>query len=73
MATDLPDNARRFQLCNGPQDGAHVIVYEPFPIRIFVGPKWMGDGNASWGREKCDRFPVCYVLDMTADKYSLLV
>ena len=65
-------NPKRFQLRQGPQDGAHVIVYEPIPVRIFVHREWKGDGNAAWSREKCDRFPVCYVLDMTQDRYNHL-
>jgi hypothetical protein len=63
---------QRFQLVKGPQDGAHVIVYEPYPVRIFVHREWKGDGNASWGTEKCERFPVCYVLDMAKDTYNFL-
>lgn len=61
---------KRYRLVGGPQDGAAVIVYRPFPEQIFVGRKWMGDGAASWGREKCERFPVCYTLDVSADRYK---
>lgn len=66
------DGPKRFRLVGGPQDGAAVVVYSPEPIRVFVGRKWMGDGAASWAREKCDRFPVCYTLDMATDRYNFL-
>lgn len=63
---------KRFQLCGGPQDGGHVVVYSPEPIRVFVGPKWLGDGNSSWARGRCESFPACYVLDSVDDKYTFL-
>ena len=65
-------NPSQFQLSNGPQDGANVVVYEPHPARIFVQRRWQGDGFATYGREKSERFPCCYVLDMAANKYSFL-
>jgi hypothetical protein len=53
-----------FELCNGPQDGAKVKrIGDVMPQTIYVGSKWQGDGYAAWGREKSDRFPVCYVMD----------
>ncbi len=53
-----------FELCGGPQDGAKVQrIGDVMPQRIFVGAKWRGDGFAAWGREKCDRFPCCYIMD----------
>jgi hypothetical protein len=45
----------------GPQDGAKVCGQDMPPV-VYVGPKWMGDGFASWGREECDRFPEEYIL-----------
>lgn len=52
---------RKRILVLGPQDGAKVCGQD-MPEMIFVGPKWLGDGYASWGRERCDRFPAGYVL-----------
>lgn len=53
-----------FELCNGPQDGAKVKrISDVMPQRIYVGPKWLGDGYATWGTEYCDRFPCCYIMD----------
>lgn len=62
----------KFILSRGPQDGAYVEVSDPPPVRLFVGKNWKGDGYASWGRERCERFPACYLLDMTEDKYTFL-
>ncbi len=50
------------ELKGGPQDGAKVKgVGGNLPSCLFVGPRWMGDGFAAWGREQCERFPVCYL------------
>lgn len=52
-----------FELCKGPQDGAKVHkVGDSMPETIYVGAKWMGDGFASWGQERCERFPCRYDL-----------
>jgi hypothetical protein len=52
------------ELIRGPQDGAKVkIGSERWPPRIYVGPKWLGDGFAAWSTDKCERFPVCYGYD----------
>lgn len=60
--TDWPPES--FELCKGPQDGAKVKrIGDVMPQRIYVGPKWLGDGYAAWGRERCDRFPCCYIMD----------
>lgn len=59
---DFKNSEDAFELCNGPQDGARVQgVGEVMPQTIYVGPKWMGDGFASWGREFSERFPCKYV------------
>jgi hypothetical protein len=49
----------KHELLLGPQDGANVCGYD-MPMTIFVGPKWLGDGFAAWGRERSDRFPEAY-------------
>jgi hypothetical protein len=53
-----------FELRRGPQDGAKVKrIGSIMPQTIFVGPVWMGDGFAAWGRERSERFPCRYVMD----------
>lgn len=53
-----------FELRGGPQDGAKVRqVGGDIPATIYVGPKWLGDGYAAWGCERCDRFPCRYVME----------
>ena len=50
-----------FELVGGPQDGAKVHRVGPYmPPTIYVGPKWLGDGYATWGYVKCRRFPCRY-------------
>jgi len=49
-------------LVGGPQDGAKVTS-QHLPAIIWVGPKWLGDGFAAWGRKHSERFPCCYVLN----------
>lgn len=57
-------------LCDGgPQDGAKVRVYEPIPTEIFMQRQWQGDGYATWGRKRCDRFPIRYVI--AGNRYEL--
>jgi hypothetical protein len=52
------------ELSGGPQDGGKVkAVGGEIPQTIFVGRKWMGDDYVAWSREKCERFPVTYILD----------
>lgn len=52
-----------FELCGGPQDGAKVHRVGPtMPRTIYVGPKWLGDGYAAWGVERCERFPCQHLL-----------
>lgn len=51
-----------YELVLGPQDGAKVPeVGGKIPSIIFVGPKWLGDGYATWSRKRSDRFPECYI------------
>jgi hypothetical protein len=58
------------ELVGGPQDGAKVhSVGGEIPQTIYVGPKWLGDGYAAWARERSDRFPCCYVLDVSVYKF----
>lgn len=53
-----------YELFRGPQDGAKVhTVGGEISSAIYVGPKWLGDGYAAWGSERCKRFPACYVRD----------
>lgn len=53
-----------FELCGGPQDGAKVHRVGPdMPQTVYVGPRWLGDGYAAWGSERCQRFPCKYVLE----------
>jgi hypothetical protein len=60
-----------FELINGPQDGADIVVYDvPTPQKVFVGRKSMGDGFAAWGKELCDRFPCQYNFDGMFYKYD---
>lgn len=50
------------ELVGGPQCGAKVHgVGGALPQTIYVGPRWLGDGYAAWGRDRCRRFPCCYV------------
>lgn len=59
-----------FELVLGPQDGAKVAaVGGQIPKTIYVGPKWLGDGCAAWGRERCDRFPECYIMQCDGKYY----
>lgn len=52
------------ELVGGPQDGGKVhAVGGQIPQTIHVGPRWLGDGYAAWGSERCQRFPCCYILD----------
>lgn len=62
-------NYRETRLVLGPQDGARVCGYD-MPDTIYVGPQWLGDGYASWGCERCDRFPVAYMLDTDGQYYQ---
>ena len=54
-------------LIGGPQDGAKVRKAggeegHPYflPDVLYVGPKWLGDGFAAWGRKPSKRFPARY-------------
>jgi hypothetical protein len=50
------------RLVGGPQDGARVRHGGgDLPLRLYVGPKWLGDGFAAWSREPSKRFPACYI------------
>lgn len=52
------------ELVYGPQDGARVCTGSEevaLPEVLYVGPKWLGDGYAAWGRKQSKRFPCCYV------------
>lgn len=52
-----------FELVLGPQDGAKVkAIGGHIPDEIFVGPKWLGDGYAAYGSERCERFPEGYIM-----------
>ena len=53
--------SRGIALVGGPQDGACVTMGNGrLPSVLFVGPRWLGDGFAAWGRKRSERFPVCY-------------
>jgi hypothetical protein len=56
------------ELVLGPQDGARVCGCD-MPEWIFVGGTWKGDGYATWGRERCDRFPDGYHLERDGKYY----
>lgn len=52
------------EMVGGPQDGGKIhAVGGELPQTVYVGPLWLGDGYAAWSRERCERFPECYVLD----------
>lgn len=54
---------RSYVLIGGPQDGAKIRhMGDRPPVLVFVGPRWLGDGFAAWGHERCARFPCCYRL-----------
>jgi hypothetical protein len=51
-------------LIGGPQDGARVKgVGGELPLRVHVGPKWLGDGYSAWSRKPSRRFPAVYIYD----------
>ena len=60
----VPEGSRGIVLVGGPQDGAYVTIgNRRLPSLLFVGPRWLGDGWAAWGRQRSQRFPVCYRFD----------
>jgi hypothetical protein len=51
-------------LIGGPQDGARIKgVGGVLPLRVYLGPKWLGDGYSAWSRMPCRRFPAYYQYD----------
>lgn len=55
-------------LIGGPQDGARITAGGGvLPLRVHVGPKWLGDGFAAWSRSPCQRFPAYYLYDGEAN------
>lgn len=64
--------AEQMVLCGGPQDGAVVRRAgdtNKLPDVVYVGPKWLGDGQSAWGHKKSKRFPVAYQRDGTVYRH----
>lgn len=55
-------------LIGGPQDGAMIMCGGGvLPLRVYVGPKWLGDGYAAWARQPSINKPALYEYDGRAN------
>ena len=49
-----------YELVGGPQDGAKVVIQTEVPECIYVQREWQGDGYATFGLERSERFHCKY-------------